>query len=136
VSFIPFFVFGKRNVIYSWRFRIWEKKYGSHANHIKKQREEIAADPKGYRARTGSASAQRVGHRPAHTTPVIARAGGGANHPPAMHGPPQGAARQAVKPAVDDRPLHPSWEAKRKLKEKEGGGGGIVRAQGKKIKFA
>jgi hypothetical protein len=34
----------------------------------------------------------------------------------------------------DVKPLHPSWEAKRRLKEKEGGG--IVPSQGTKIKFA
>lgn len=33
----------------------------------------------------------------------------------------------------DDKPLHPSWEAKRRLKEKESAG--IVPSQGKKIKF-
>lgn len=32
-----------------------------------------------------------------------------------------------------DKPLHPSWEAKRKLKEKQNDA--IVPSQGKKIKF-
>ena len=33
----------------------------------------------------------------------------------------------------EERALHPSWEAKRKLKEKQGDG--ILPSQGKKIKF-
>ena len=33
----------------------------------------------------------------------------------------------------DDKPLHPSWEAKRKQKDKERGN--IIPGQGKKIKF-
>jgi len=32
-----------------------------------------------------------------------------------------------------DKPLHPSWEAKRKMKEKQSDA--IVPSQGKKIKF-
>ena len=35
--------------------------------------------------------------------------------------------------AADDKPLHPSWEAKRKLKEKQTAG--IQAPQGKKIVF-
>jgi hypothetical protein len=37
------------------------------------------------------------------------------------------------KKLLEARPLHPSWEAKRKLKEKEGAG--IIPSKGKKIVF-
>jgi len=45
-----------------------------------------------------------------------------------------GVGANILKNRKDDKPLHPSWEAKRRLKEKEGGG--IVPSQGTKIKFA
>jgi hypothetical protein len=47
--------------------------------------------------------------------------------------PPPPARRRFEPPKQDSKPIHPSWEAKRRQKEKESAG--IVPAAGKKIKF-
>lgn len=48
----------------------------------------------------------------------------------------QVSAAEDTKNRGNEKPIHPSWEAKRRLKEKEGSKGAIIPAQGKKIKFA
>lgn len=95
--------------------RIWEKKYGRHANHKRKEAEERAAAfakkrenvriPNAYNTQRRTLSGQESSNvRGANATR-----------------------------SKDDKPLHPSWEAKRKQKDKERGN--IVPGQGKKIKF-
>ena len=134
--------------------RIWEKKYGKNANHVKKQRESGAQGQQGYGqqrqwnngkgskgpAREGGGGKPGQGQGPPprgrggpHGQRGSAGGSGGFAPPPADRGWPkkQGAGTDKKK---DDKPLHPSWEAKRKLKEKLNPS--IVPAQGKKIKFS
>ena len=60
--------------------------------------------------------------------------GGAAGSAPRGGGPGQSDnTRPEAAKKAGDKPIHPSWEAKRKLKEKESIG--IVPSQGKKIKF-
>lgn len=109
------------------RDRIWEKKFGKGANHTKKQQAEDEArkaqqpDPSWSRSTT---------HTNTNFTPIKARP------TPEHTGTSAAISRPPVRPAtavtIEDRPLHPSWEAKRRLKEKQAG---VVPAQGTKIKF-
>ena len=115
--------------------RIWEKKYGKNAMHLKTRvdgsraphqskrdfvsRGNVSQDAHG-RQQGRNASVQRVNqHRPAR----------------GVHGHRDVSipSTLAKKPTEDERPLHPSWEAKRKLKEKEKGG--ILPFQGTRITF-
>ncbi|KAG6816306.1 hypothetical protein H0H87_007138 [Tephrocybe sp. NHM501043] len=111
---------------------IWEKKFGKNANHKKKEAEAIAKRPPPNRH--SNKSTGRV-------TKVVpqyrqeADAGWGQRAAAANRSTPRPApmARSVVKARVEEKPMHPSWEAKRRLKEKESVG--IVPSQGKKIKF-
>ncbi|KAH9891636.1 Bud-site selection protein [Cubamyces lactineus] len=134
------------------RRAIWEKKYGKNANHVKKQRESAAQGQQRQwnngKGSKGPAREGGSGGKPGQGPPPRGRGGphgqrgsaggsGGFAPPPADKGWPKkqgaGADRQQDK-KKDDKPLHPSWEAKRKLKEKLNPS--IVPAQGKKIKFS
>ena len=133
---------------------IWEKKYGKNANHVKKQRESGAQGQQGYGqqrqwnngkgskgpAQEGGGGKPGQGQGPPprgrggpHGQRGSAGGSGGFAPPLADRGWPkkQGTGTDKKK---DDKPLHPSWEAKRKLKEKLNPS--IVPAQGKKIKFS
>ncbi|KAF8158378.1 Bud-site selection protein [Crassisporium funariophilum] len=130
---------------------IWEKKFGRNANHKKKEAEEVAAQAtrknKGHTKALNSGS-NAIQINRSKTTPDASRAA--ARHPKSNlpHQPPVDAGWgthsaggsagtfKSSAPRADkavDRPLHPSWEAKRRMKEKESVG--IVPSQGKKIKF-
>ncbi|KAH8104610.1 Bud-site selection protein [Cristinia sonorae] len=113
------------------RQAIWEKKYGRNANHVKKGQEEgygnrgghhsgtASTDRRQQRGRGRGSAPPQMGHRAPPSRPQD----GGWNSAPA-------------RPQVDDKkdkPIHPSWEAKRRLKEKQNAG--IVPPQGKKIVF-
>ena len=139
------------------RHSIWEKKFGQNANHIKKQREQERAlaeaqalatrAKRGGSARgrgRGGATAGGVGipkhldggwkggaenaRRVANATPS-SEVGGA---PPSSRGGKSGT-KDIAASGAGSAALHPSWEAKRKMKEKEKVA--IVPAQGKKIKF-
>ncbi|EAU85862.2 hypothetical protein CC1G_12320 [Coprinopsis cinerea okayama7 len=117
------------------RRAIWEKKYGRNANHKKA---EAKAAP------TTAVKQNPEGRSFAH--PKQPR--GGVRRGPLVSGPnsaaiqgkqrafgqkpPTGAAAPSTNSNPSNKPLHPSWEAKKKLKEKQSG---IVPSQGKKIKF-
>ncbi|KAF7978517.1 hypothetical protein HWV62_45687 [Athelia sp. TMB] len=131
------------------RRAIWEKKYGHNANHSKKERQEMLA--------AGAKQDQRRGARgpPPKATSSQARRGKPESGTPRQHQqqadtgwgqrgvqsagssrPPTQAATAhpaAARRQKEEQPLHPSWEAKKKLKEKQAAG--IVPAQGTKIKF-
>jgi len=120
------------------RRAIWEKKYGRHANHVKKKNEEIQAKIKAKaQARANRASggpdrsASNHRHRAQPFVPPSRTDSGYANRSqqtPGVGAPPQSRGR-------DEKALHPSWEAKRKAKQKlDGVGAGSVSA-GTKIKF-
>jgi hypothetical protein len=131
--------------------RIWEKKYGRNANHKKKEAEALAATQKKKQGHarpinTGS-NALPTGQAPPGAARAQAQAGRGKavaqQHQPVdggWAGRAKGASggsnvvsKPTAKPDTKEQKLHPSWEAKRKLKEKESVG--IVPSQGKKIKF-
>lgn len=128
------------SLTHSCSFSIWEKKYGQNANHVKKIQEVSHRDgqqsfnrayprtmggprrdgngPGARPNRSGAPPAFRTpgnGSGPRDTVPAASR------HPPA-HSQPK-----------EDKPLHPSWEAKKRLKEKQNPV--ILPAQGKKITF-
>ncbi|KAI0372145.1 Bud-site selection protein [Pilatotrama ljubarskyi] len=142
------------------RRAIWEKKYGKNANHVKKQHETSGAQNArqwgGGKGNNGKNQGQRQGQGrgPRDGAPPRGRPGAG-QHGPGQRGnaggplPPPvdggwpkrqagaggaGAGSGAGGKKSDDKPLHPSWEAKRKLKEKLNPS--IIPAQGKKIKFS
>lgn len=141
---------------FCFRFRIWEKKFGRNANHVKKQREEekagaiakelaakaraaqrLAATETGAGTRRGRGQGRGGGFvAPSSQIPSRLDGGwkGGAENRKATEGRGAGAVggKKSAAPPMEAK-LHPSWEAKRKLKEKEQIG--IVPAQGKKIKF-
>ncbi|TDL17864.1 Bud-site selection protein [Rickenella mellea] len=140
------------------RKAIWEKKYGKNANHLKKQREEMEVSGRGFgrggvrgrgRGRgaggmgRGAASGraafqtQADGH---HNWPLDAtgRGRGRGIPPPGRFSVPTGSnaiiSQTRSQPrSTDEKPLHPSWEAKRRLKEKQSAA--IVPPQGTRLKF-
>lgn len=128
------------------RRAIWEKKFGRNANHKKKEAEENAGAVMHKRGHTSTNAGP-------HRNPPPAQGPHGTRPPPKGRSVPQhhqpvdagwagrsnngaNTLNTAVTKAdkKDDKRLHPSWEAKKRLKEKEGGG--IVPSQGTKIKFA
>lgn len=137
--------------------RIWEKKFGRNANHVKKQQEEERAASEAKALAAKARAAQRL----AAATQGDAPGPGGRGRGRAFVPPPSmipsrldggwkgGAENRKAAPvggrgvgvpssrkpaaAPKEEKLHPSWEAKKRLKEKEQIG--ILPAQGKKIKF-
>lgn len=125
--------------------RIWEKKYGKNANHIQKQDTErrpsgsILIDRRSGKGKSSSrprrtpiqSRAPTYGHEQVHkATP---RGSEGIKNPSSAKGRSEsirGKDGLRGKQAEGDRPLHPSWEAKRKQKS-----AGIVPSQGTKIVF-
>jgi BUD22 len=109
--------------------RIWEKKYGKNANHRKKEREashHVQLQPGDQHRKIHKM------HRPPYRRDTKYRS---QQHDP---GPAEilgDAWRTPVNAMqnMDEKPLHPSWEAKKRLKAKQDVG--IVHAQGTKIKF-
>ncbi|PFH53980.1 hypothetical protein AMATHDRAFT_771 [Amanita thiersii Skay4041] len=96
------------------RRAIWEKKYGRNAKHKQKELAE-----KNHNKKEAISKRATITERQGTNTMWESR----------KHG--DNYATKA--PRNDDRPLHPSWEAKKKLKEKMDVG--IVPSQGKKIVF-
>ncbi|KAI9443204.1 Bud-site selection protein [Lactarius indigo] len=109
------------------RRAIWEKKYGRKAKHLQKQ-EDSGATCAQRSSRKHVQVSQAVGlSRPTGPAKQYGRAneGEGVSNSHAPHKP---KARR-----VDDLALHPSWEAKRRMKEKSSAA--IIPSQGKRIKF-
>lgn len=121
------------------RRAIWEKKFGLGAKHLQGQ-ERVQSRDEGWDARRGASDARGRGRG-------RERGGGG------MRGRERGsrgqlasgangevvsgkrsAGRGGAKRKEDEGPLHPSWEAKKKAKEKAAAGGGVA-FLGKKIVF-
>ncbi|EEB06230.1 BUD22 family protein [Schizosaccharomyces japonicus yFS275] len=88
------------------RRAIWEKKYGKKANHVIKKNEEFQ--------KKREERQRKFEERKARYEARMARRG----------------PEEKAKPAADDKPLHPSWEAKKKLRQIPS-----VPFQGKKIVF-
>ena len=119
--------------------RIWEKKYGKGAKHVVKQREEETEkkrvkEEKG-RQREAAAkrphwATKRVFEPPRQTDSgyggrIAAKTGGGDKR--------VGGQPPLKKPRREDKALHPSWEAKKRMKEKESAA--IIPSAGNKIVF-
>lgn len=109
------------------RRAIWEKKYGRRAKHLQKQ-EDSGATRVQRSSRKHVQGSQAVTHsRPTGSTRQYGRADKGEelfdSHTP--H-------KQKAK-RVDDLALHPSWIAKRRMKEESSAA--IKPSQGKRIKF-
>ncbi|KAJ7366843.1 Bud-site selection protein [Mycena albidolilacea] len=131
------------------RRAIWEKKYGRGANHKKKEAEEAAqeratqkAQFEARQAKREAAQASGKGRGKWNESAQVADAGWGARAPArtgAVATPAPAAAMHARPAPVRAKPdkdagIHPSWAAKKALKEKMGVG--IVPSQGKKIVFS
>ncbi|KAF5314870.1 hypothetical protein D9619_007243 [Psilocybe cf. subviscida] len=140
------------------RRAIWEKKFGRNANHKKKEAELAAAHAaksknSGHTSKTrsgsnaipaappaGSTTAQGPsatgrgatrGNNVSQSNPAPVDAGWGGRSTSVSA--PTSRPTRGPPTKADEKPLHPSWEAKKKLKEKESAG--IVPSQGVKIKF-
>lgn len=98
--------------------RIWEKKYGRNANHKKKEAEGQKHRYRNNGEQGGGsqryAKSKITDNEPRPSKPTVL-------HPRTLTN-------------INDTPLHPSWEAKRKLKEQQRVG--IAQPQGTKIKFS
>ncbi|THH16981.1 hypothetical protein EW146_g3746 [Bondarzewia mesenterica] len=125
------------------RRAIWEKKYGKNAVHLKKRAEAssrsnqlrgMSRDSKMNLRNTSAPrhmGGPRAVPRPALNNPSASAQWGWSGTPAKVPFDRQNSkSRQIVE---DERPLHPSWEAKRKMKEKDVGS--IVPSQGTRIKF-
>jgi hypothetical protein len=127
------------------RSRIWEMKYGKGAKHVVKHREEEAEkkEIKEEKRRQREAAAKRPhwatkkAFEPPRRTDsgyegrIAAKSGGGGGtrgEGERVDGQPP-----LKKPRREDKALHPSWEAKKRMKEKESAA--IVPPAGKKIVF-
>jgi hypothetical protein len=112
------------------RRALWEKKYGSGANHIKKQKEhEWKNRDSGWDTRRGATEGTEGprGKRGLGQGRPWQRDNDTTGDRP-QRGPPGGSKKKNVK---DDKPLHPSWEAARKAKEQKS----MAAFQGKKVTF-
>ncbi|KAE8405216.1 BUD22-domain-containing protein [Aspergillus pseudonomiae] len=106
------------------RRALWEKKYGSGANHVKQQQnQQKRSRDNGWDMRRGATDGSE-GPRGRRGQGRGARPQYGGDRP--QRGPPV----QRRKPE-DDKPLHPSWEAAKRAKEQK-----VTAAfQGKKVTF-
>ena len=113
-------------------FRIWEKKFGRNANHKKKEEESraLARPIRGHTSQiTGSKTSKTQLRQSFSATKGSLRQSKDKSFSQVRN--PADAGSAIVTPAGT---LHPSWEAKRKMKEKQSIA--IVASQGKKIKFS
>ena len=98
---------------------------------MKKGQAWAAPPPQGRDAGYGKANGDGVSRGPGQKTPSASRHAVGAGSERRNEG---AAGGHGGKAAQGDKPLHPSWEAKKRLKEKLNPG--IKPAQGKKITFS
>jgi len=120
------------------RRAIWEKKYGKGAKHIQKQKElekqKQKSDKDKRRGYSKSVNERRLPPPPPPKfEPPTTRDSGYASRTKAIQSADEPPLPPAKRIRREDRPLHPSWEAKKKLKESQKVA--IVPAQGKKIVF-
>lgn len=104
--------------------RIWEKKFGRNAHHKKKE-EETRALARPIRGHTSQFTGSKTSKTQLRQDSSGSLRQSKDKSFSRVHNP-AGAGSAGT--------LHPSWEAKRKLKEKQSIG--IVASQGKKIKFS
>ena len=109
-------------------FRIWEKKFGSHANHVVKQRDTSKASNRAHLSSGGTPIRKdqfRGGRSNSDGAPVAGRK---ARIPNRSRDDFSVSRTSGVR--KEDKPLHPSWEAKKRLQNVA-----IVPAQGTRIVF-
>jgi hypothetical protein len=110
-----------------YKKRIWEKKYGKHANHMKKQNQVNDSFGKYPIQPFDRAREKRVRNSGVSGAAFLA-----ARNP--LHADVSRPTPLGNFPTPQERPLHPSWEAKKKLKEQQHSK--VSRVRGKKIKFS
>lgn len=125
------------------RRAIWEKKFGAKAKHFQKQGMEATRSSRddGWDPKRGASDGTRGRGRGrgSRVNGVVKGRGGGVVRSGANSDPVNGKRqlRRALNPSsggkADEKPLHPSWEAKKKAKEKAGNS--VVAFQGKKVVF-
>lgn len=109
------------------RRAIWEKKYGKGAKHLQ-NRERSGATHDTPTARKHYRRPQTNPRSRLPDSPKRYSRAEKSDHPPNKH-----SSHQRKSRAVDDRPLHPSWAAKMRMKERSSAV--IIPSQGKRIKF-
>jgi len=107
--------------------RIWEKKYGKAAKHLQKREESGATDDVRTLKKPFRGGQAKLHRRLPDSSKHSSRARK-ADDVSTKH-----TSHLRKSGGVDDRPLHPSWIAKRRMKEKSDAA--IVPSQGKRTKF-
>lgn len=112
------------------RQAIWEKKYGSQANHVKKQSQQQRGKGRdsGWDMRKGAVEGDDRGGKPwkrGVSNPLGGDSKGGDRQPQS------GFQKKMPAKKDDEGPLHPSWEARKKAKEMQT----TAAFQGTKITF-
>ena len=107
--------------------RIWEKKYGKGAKHLQKREGSGAT----HDTPTVRKHHQRPQTNPRSRLPDSSKRDSRAEK--TDYAPNKHISHQPKSRVVDDRPLHPSWAAKIRMKERSSAV--IVTSQGKRIKF-
>ncbi|KAL8787857.1 MAG: hypothetical protein Q9195_007597 [Heterodermia aff. obscurata] len=124
------------------RRAIWEKKFGARARHIQKQELGAATSARdhGWDPKRGASEDKNRGRgRRSRGMKAGGRSKGGgglrsgANKDPVNELKKRGKSAQPNSKVKAEAPLHPSWEAKKKAKEKTGNS--VVAFQGKKVVF-
>lgn len=109
--------------------RIWEKKYGKGAKHLQKQEESGTTHDT--RTPKRHFKGPQANPRPRHTGPSKQSSRAQTvDHASKKH---TSLSHLRNSEAADDRPLHPSWIAKLRMREKSSAV--IAPSQGKRIKF-
>jgi len=123
------------------RRAIWEKKFGSGAKHLQAGQQRAQNRDEGWDARRGASDGRGRGRGRGGMRGGM-RGGGGRSRQQIVSGANEEmvsdkrtAGRRGAKRKQDEGPLHPSWEAKKKAKEKAAARGGAVAFLGKKIVF-
>ena len=123
------------------RRAIWEKKFGARARHIQKQEMSGATSARdhGWDPKRGASEGnsrdkrgRRIGIKGGGRSKGGGGLGSGANSDPVNELKQRGQSVQGNLKGKAEAPLHPSWEAKKKAKEKTGN---TVAFQGKKVVF-
>ncbi|KAF7716022.1 Uncharacterized protein PECH_001897 [Penicillium ucsense] len=114
------------------RRALWEKKYGAKANHIQQeQKKQQYSRDNGWDTRKGATGAPGGRGGPRGGRGGGFGAGRPSHHEYQQGGPGQSHTNKPRGPPKDTGPLHPSWEAKKKLKEQAS----TATFQGKKVVF-
>lgn len=119
------------------RRALWEKKYGSGANHVKKEQQKTEQEKQGRdsgwdvkRGATGEGDRKSTKRDSKHKTAPNDRGSKGQGRGRTFGDGERDKRRPQPQKPQDNKPLHPSWEAAKKAKEQR-----HANFQGKKITF-